>query len=137
MGGKNPVIVTRRRYRRGHRRGDALRLRLRGPEVSAGLAGLRGAPRGDEFIDGLIAKAEKVAVGDPLDRSVYLGPVIDRRAVERFSEAVTEARSAGSILAGGEVITDGDSDGGTSFSRPWSPPRSRRGSGSGSYSSPS
>ena len=62
----------------------------------------------DEFIDGLIANAEKVAVGNPLDRSVYLGPVIDRRAVERFTEAVAEARSAGSVLTGGAVITEGD-----------------------------
>ena len=37
-----------------------------------------------EFIDGITAKAEKLAVGDPLDRSVYLGPLIDQHAVERF-----------------------------------------------------
>ncbi len=109
MGGKNPVIVTASadidEATDGVMRSA---FGFGGQKCSAASRVYVEHPVFDEFIEGLIAKAERLAVGDPLDRSVYLGPVIDRRAVERFSEAVAEARSAGAILAGGEVITDGD-----------------------------
>jgi 1-pyrroline-5-carboxylate dehydrogenase len=109
MGGKNPVIVTAAadidEATDGVMRSA---FGFGGQKCSAASRVYVQHPVFDDFIDGLIAKAKSLAVGDPLDRSVYLGPVIDRRAVERFSEAVAEARSAGTILAGGEVITDGD-----------------------------
>ena len=36
-----------------------------------------------------------------------MGPVIDGVAVDRFKEAVKEARKEGRVLAGGEVLKDG------------------------------
>ena len=85
MGGKNPVIVTAAadidEATDGVMRSA---FGFGGQKCSAASRVYVERPVVDEFIDGLIAKAEKVAVGDPLDRSVYLGPVIDRRAVERF-----------------------------------------------------
>jgi len=61
----------------------------------------------NEFIGKLADRAAKVKVGDPLDRDVYMGPVIDGDAVKRFKEAVKEARKEGRVLAGGEVL-EGD-----------------------------
>jgi 1-pyrroline-5-carboxylate dehydrogenase len=42
-----------------------------------------------------------------------MGPVIDANAVERFQEAVEEARSQGKVLVGGERIEEGDMARGT------------------------
>jgi 1-pyrroline-5-carboxylate dehydrogenase len=50
---------------------------------------------------------------DPLLRSVWLGPVIDEGAVERFTAAVAEARRDGSVFVGGERLLDGDMARGT------------------------
>jgi len=63
----------------------------------------------DEFVDKLSQKADKLVVGDPLDRNTYMGPVIDQAAVTRFKEAVQEVkRSGGRIISGGEVLDQGD-----------------------------
>ncbi len=61
----------------------------------------------DRFVDALVAKTEKLVVGDPLPRTAFLGPVIDQRAVDRYEQAVTEARRDGKVLTGGEHLTDG------------------------------
>jgi 1-pyrroline-5-carboxylate dehydrogenase len=62
----------------------------------------------DEFVAKLADRAAKVAVGDPVEREVYMGPVIDRDAVERFRQAVDEARRDGKVVAGGEVLAGGE-----------------------------
>jgi 1-pyrroline-5-carboxylate dehydrogenase len=62
----------------------------------------------DEFTAKLAERAAKVQVGDPVERDVYMGPVIDRDAVERFRQAVAEARRDGKVVAGGEVLDQGD-----------------------------
>jgi 1-pyrroline-5-carboxylate dehydrogenase len=61
----------------------------------------------DEFTAKLAERAAKVQVGDPVDRDVYMGPVIDKDAVERFRQAVAAARRDGKVVAGGEVLDQG------------------------------
>ena len=39
-----------------------------------------------------LAVTEKVTVGDPLQREVFMGPVIEQRSVDKFKQAVAEAR---------------------------------------------
>ena len=58
----------------------------------------------DELVDKLAARAAELAVGDPADRDAYTGPVIDERAVERFTAAVAEAERDGHVAAGGTVL---------------------------------
>jgi 1-pyrroline-5-carboxylate dehydrogenase len=60
-----------------------------------------------EFTDKLASKARQVVVGDPVKRPVYMGPVIDQEAVDRFRQAVEEARRDGAVVAGGEVLKGG------------------------------
>lgn len=61
------------------------------------------------FVEALIAAAGRLPLGSPLERSSFLGPVIDRRAVERFEAAVAETRAAGGeVLAGGAVRREGE-----------------------------
>lgn len=66
-----------------------------------------------EFVAKLADQAAALVVGDPTERSVFLGPVIDSAAVDRFVEAVAHAREHGQIAAGGQVLAgvDGRPDG--------------------------
>jgi succinyl-CoA reductase len=68
---------------------------------------------GDRFGEALAARARTLRVGPALDEATEVGPVIDRRAVERLSELVGDAtaRSA-KLLAGGSRPSLG---GGTYF----------------------
>ena len=57
----------------------------------------------DAFVERFIAAVRQVKVGDPLDPATDLGPMVDRAAVERTHEWVTEALERGArALAGGE-----------------------------------
>jgi 1-pyrroline-5-carboxylate dehydrogenase len=67
----------------------------------------------DEFVRLLKEKTEKIKLGNPLDKDVYLGPVIDEGAVTTFEEAAAEARKNGTIVTGGERLTDGEFGKGT------------------------
>jgi len=62
----------------------------------------------DEFLRLLKDKTEKIKIGNPLDKDVYLGPVIDENALATFEEAAAEARKNGRIITGGERLTEGD-----------------------------
>jgi 1-pyrroline-5-carboxylate dehydrogenase len=61
----------------------------------------------DDFLGRLIERTKQTRIGDPTDRDVYMGPVIDGRAVATFERAAAEARSDGSVHLGGERLTDG------------------------------
>ncbi len=61
----------------------------------------------DELVRKLVEQTEQLTIGDPLRRENWLGPVTDQRAVERFEQAVAEARAEGAVYTGGEVLSDG------------------------------
>jgi aldehyde dehydrogenase (NAD+) len=57
----------------------------------------------DDFLTRLVKQVESLKVGDPLDPTVDVGPVIDKGAAERIEEWVEEARAGGArILTGGK-----------------------------------
>jgi aldehyde dehydrogenase (NAD+) len=60
----------------------------------------------DEFAALLTKQVEQLEVGDPLDPSVDVGPVINRGEVERIAAWVDEA-----VREGAEVLTGGKPDG--------------------------
>jgi 1-pyrroline-5-carboxylate dehydrogenase len=110
MGGKNPAIVTR-----------SADLDTAAEGVARGAFGFGGQKCSatsrvyveddvyDEFVDKLVARTEEITVGVPTERDVFVGPVIDREAVQRFREAVSEVESSGgTVLAGGKVREGGD-----------------------------
>jgi 1-pyrroline-5-carboxylate dehydrogenase len=54
-----------------------------------------------------VSKTQKIKVGNPLERGVGLGPVINEAAVQIFEHAVERARrDGGRILTGGRRLTD-------------------------------
>jgi aldehyde dehydrogenase (NAD+) len=53
----------------------------------------------------LVSAYRQVRIGNPLDASTLMGPLIDAQAVERFESAVASARKAGAeILHGGRTL---------------------------------
>jgi 1-pyrroline-5-carboxylate dehydrogenase len=46
-------------------------------------------------------------MGDPTERDVFFGPVINERAVARYERAVAQARAEGVVLHGGARLTGG------------------------------
>ena len=60
------------------------------------------------FLDLLVEKTRKLKIGNPLERDVWLGPVINQGAVETYERAIARAGSdGGRILAGGHRLTGG------------------------------
>jgi 1-pyrroline-5-carboxylate dehydrogenase len=59
------------------------------------------------FVERLVERARQIRVGDPTQRDVWMGPVINERAVRKFTDAVEEARrDGGRIEVGGEVLRE-------------------------------
>jgi len=59
------------------------------------------------FVECLLDKTHAMRIGNPTERDVFFGPVINERAVARYERAVDQARRDGSILTGGCRLTDG------------------------------
>jgi 1-pyrroline-5-carboxylate dehydrogenase len=59
------------------------------------------------FVERLLAKTRTIRMGDPTERDVYFGPVINAAAVDRFERAVAQAREEGTVLLGGERLRGG------------------------------
>lgn len=109
MGGKNPAIVTK-----------TADLDTAAEGIVRGAFGFSGQKCSatsrvyveddvyDEFVDKLVDRTKELRVGMPAEGDVFVGPVIDHEAVERFKDAVAEAESGGEVLVGGKVKDDGD-----------------------------
>ncbi|HEU4734156.1 MAG TPA: aldehyde dehydrogenase family protein [Kofleriaceae bacterium] len=59
------------------------------------------------FLAALLDKVKTIKMGDPTEKDVYFGPVINAKAVARWEAAVAQARNEGTILTGGERLTGG------------------------------
>ena len=60
----------------------------------------------EDFATRLTKQVEQLKVGDPMDETVDVGPVITRSEVDRIAQWVAEAESQGA-----EVLTGGKADG--------------------------
>jgi len=109
MGGKNPTIVSRNAD-----------LEIAGLGIMRSAFGLQGQkcsacsrvyvdkPIYEQFVGKLVELTEKIVVGDPTSRTVYLGPVINKAAYDRYSACIAEVAAAGKIIMGGRVLSEGD-----------------------------
>ena len=61
----------------------------------------------DDFVALLAAKSAKLKIGNPEQRDVYMGPVIDVEAGVRFDSAVARAATDGTVAAGGKRLAGG------------------------------
>src|SRR5262249_20833668 len=63
----------------------------------------------DRFVEDLAARARKLRVGDPMDRSSQMGTQISGRQMDRILDYIECGRRAGArVIAGGERDSDGD-----------------------------
>ncbi len=112
MGGKNPVIVTARADLDKAIEGVARSaFGFSGQKCSAASRVYVERPVYDDFIGRLVQRTEELKVGNPEERDVFVGPVIDERAVERFEGAAASAAD-GTIRTGGRRLSGGAYDGG-------------------------
>jgi 1-pyrroline-5-carboxylate dehydrogenase len=56
----------------------------------------------DKFMPLLLEKTAKISIGDPSQRDIYLGPVINQGAYEKFAAAASEARTGGGNVVAGK-----------------------------------
>ena len=106
MGGKNSAFVTP---------GADLSVAASGVARSAfGLSGQKCSALSKVYVardimndfQGVLADTtNKLLAGDPRRRDVFIGPVINRAALDRFTLAAAEAGTAGSIVLGGKQLT--------------------------------
>ena len=108
MGGKNPAIVSRKADLEEAAEGIMRSaFGFGGQKCSANSRVYVEKPVHDELVRMLVEKTEKLAIGDPMRRENWLGPIIDQRAVDRHQQAVSEARRDGTVFIGGEHLSDG------------------------------
>jgi len=109
LGGKNPAIVSQHadveRAAMGIVRSA---FGLQGQKCSACSRVYIEEPLYDQVINRVVELTSELRVGDPTDRSVYLGPVANSWAYRDFLTYTDELKEAGTILTGGEVLTQGD-----------------------------
>jgi 1-pyrroline-5-carboxylate dehydrogenase len=118
MGGKNPTIVTK--HADLDKASDGVMrsaFGFGGQKCSANSRVYVERDVYDDFLAQLKTKTEAIKIGDPTQRDVYLGPVINDAAVETYERAVEAARKDGTVVTGGERMTEGEYAKGT-FVRP-------------------
>jgi 1-pyrroline-5-carboxylate dehydrogenase len=108
LGGKNPTYVS-----------DAANLDDAALGVTRSAFGLQGQKCSacsrayvhqevyEAFVAKLLEKTRALKCGDPSEKDVYFGPVVNARAVKTFEEAVASARRGGKVLLGGERMRGG------------------------------
>jgi 1-pyrroline-5-carboxylate dehydrogenase len=108
LGGKNPAIVSRN--------ADIERAAIGIVRSAFGLQGQKCSacsriyieePLYDKLVSRIVELTEKLSIGDPTDRKNYLGPVANSWAYKEFQEFTADLKASGTVLAGGEVLTEG------------------------------
>jgi 1-pyrroline-5-carboxylate dehydrogenase len=112
MGGKNPAIITRSADL--DKASDGVMRSAFGAQGQKCSACSRVYVHRDvraRFVELLVEKTRKIKVGNPLERDVWMGPVINEAAVKTYLSAVDSAkRDGGKILVGGRRITESPFD---------------------------
>lgn len=110
LGGKNPVIVSNK---------ADLSIAAEGIVRSAfGLSGQKCSAASRVYvhkavnarlIELLKQKTESLRVGDPTQKGIFMGPVINAQAYATFQRAVEQARKDGGVfVTGGHTVSDGE-----------------------------
>ena len=58
----------------------------------------------NDFLERLLERTRALKIGDPTERDVFFGPVINEAAVAKFERAVVQARREGLIVTGGNRL---------------------------------
>ncbi len=109
LGGKNPAIVSRHANLEDAATGIVRSaFGLQGQKCSAASRVIVEEPVYEDLLDLLKDKTEKLVVGDPTERSVFMGPVINQSSYNDFKNFTEEINQGGGrFLTGGHVKTGG------------------------------
>jgi 1-pyrroline-5-carboxylate dehydrogenase len=108
LGGKNAAIVSRNANLEDAAIGiTRSAFGLQGQKCSACSRVLIEAPVYDQLASRLVELTNKMVIGDPTERSVYLGPVVNKTAYRDYQRFTGELAQAGKILTGGKILTEG------------------------------
>ncbi len=109
LGGKNAVIVSH--HADLERAGLGIirsAFGLQGQKCSAASRIFIEEPIYEDLISKLKELTEKLVIGDPTSREVYLGPVINEASYTEYKEYIKEIKAGGgSFITGGKVRTGG------------------------------
>jgi 1-pyrroline-5-carboxylate dehydrogenase len=102
MGGKNPAIVTAAADLDKAAEGVArAAFGLSGQKCSACSRAIVDRSVHDEFLERLARFTGGLAIGEPAERPMFVGPVVNEESVARFEEAVADAQRDGTVVTGG------------------------------------
>ena len=108
MGGKNPALVMRSADL--DKASDGVMRSAFGAQGQKCSACSRVYVEGSirsRFVDMLVEKTRKIKIGNPLERDVWMGPVINEAAVRTYERAIQRAvNEGGRILIGGKRLMD-------------------------------
>lgn len=113
MGGKNPVIVTKN--------ADLEKATEGVMRAAFGYGGQKCSACSrvyvqkeilKEFTEKILEKTKSLKVGKPWLRDSFLGPVINKDAVDKFENSVEMAKKDGKIIFGGNILKDSDYESG-------------------------
>jgi len=109
LGGKNPAIVSRHANLEDAAAGIVRSaFGLQGQKCSAASRVFVEEPVYDDLVGRLKDLTEKMVIGDPTDRKVFLGPVINKSSYDDFKSFNEELSQAGRFVTGGQVLTEGE-----------------------------
>lgn len=85
---------------------------LQGQKCSAGSVVFLHESLKDEFIEKIEAAARALKIGDPYVQDVFMGPLINESARDRFLRSVGQAKAAKGTVYGGALLSGGIYDNG-------------------------
>lgn len=108
MGGKNPSYVTQTADIATAAAGVMRSaFGLQGQKCSSGSKVYVHKAIEDDFMQSLLKLTAAIRIGNPEERAVFMGPVINRAAAERFERACDSIRQQGRFEAGGAILSGG------------------------------
>lgn len=108
LGGKNPTIVSRNANLDDAATGIVRSaFGLQGQKCSACSRIYIEEPVYDELVGKLLDLTKKLTIGDPTERPVFLGPVINQSSYEDYQNFCADLAKSGKVLTGGKVLDDG------------------------------
>ncbi len=108
LGGKNPAIVSRHADLETAATGIMRSaFGLQGQKCSACSRVFVEEPVYDQLVTRLVEMTRKLVIGDPTEKDVYLGPVVNRGSYRDYQNFSEDLNQNGRILTGGHVLTEG------------------------------
>ncbi len=107
MGGKNPAIVSKNANLDHAIQGIAsAAFGFDGQKCSACSRVYVHESIKEEFISRLIEKVRTFKIGNPLQKDVYMGPLISENAYKTYIDAIDKAKKFGRVLYGGNRVSN-------------------------------